>query len=135
MALIYWMPDFNTGIEIIDQQHHLLVDIINELHQAHSEGRDQQILFKLLGKLGMYATSHFAREEHFFEVHGYPDLEEHLQEHNYFEDMLFQFEDEYKAGKQDLTFNVLMFLSDWLVNHINGSDQQYVPFLKSKGVT
>ena len=134
MALIYWMPEFNTGIEIIDQQHRLLVDIINELGAAQDSGKDRQVIFKLLNKLGMFAASHFAREEHFFEVHGYPGMEDHLQEHDYFEDMIFQFEDEYKAGKQDLTPTVLSFLSDWLVNHINGSDQEYVPFLKSRGV-
>ena len=135
MALIYWMPNFNTNIDIIDQQHRMLVDLVNELSEAHEAGKDRNILLKLIEKLGIYAATHFAREEDYFETHGYPNTDEHLQEHDYFEDMLFQFEDEFKAGKQDLTFNVLMFLSDWLVNHINGSDQEYVPFLKGKGVS
>ncbi len=135
MALIYWMPQFNTNIEIIDQQHRLLVDLINELSDAHESGKDRQVLLKLLGKIGMFASSHFAREEHYFEVHGYPDMDDHLQEHDYFEDMLFQFEDEFKAGKQDLSSTVLTFLSDWLVSHINGSDKDYVPFLTSRGVS
>ncbi|MEE4242492.1 MAG: bacteriohemerythrin [Desulfopila sp.] len=134
MALIYWMPEFNTNIAILDQQHRLLVDLINELHQAFEADKDRQILIKLIDKIGMFAASHFAREEHLFELHGYPHAEEHLQEHDYFEDMLFQFEDEFKAGKQNLTLNVLTFLSDWLVNHINGSDKQYVAFLKKRGV-
>ena len=29
---------------------------------------------------------------------------------------------------------VLFFLSDWLKNHILGTDKAYVPYLKSKGV-
>lgn len=130
MALIYWMPSFNTEIDIIDQQHRLLVDLVNELSEAHEAGKDRQVLLKLIEKLGIYAATHFAREEDYFETYGYPNTDEHLQEHDYFEDMLYQFEDEFKAGKQDLTFNVLMFLSDWLVNHINGSDKEYVPFLQ-----
>ena len=135
MALIYWMPEYNTGIEIIDQQHHILVDLINELYKAEEKGADNQELLKILNKVGMYATSHFAREEHLFELHGYPETEEHIQEHNYFEDMLFQFEDECKAGRQDLTGNAIAFLSDWLVNHLNGTDKEYVPYLKAKGVS
>jgi hemerythrin-like metal-binding protein len=135
MALIYWMPEYNTGIEVIDQQHHILVDLINELYQAQENGAGNKELLKILGKVGMYATSHFAREENLFEVHNYPEAEEHIQEHNYFEDMLFQFEDECKAGRQDLTENAISFLSDWLVNHLNGTDKEYVPYLKSRGVS
>lgn len=135
MALIYWMPKYNTGIEIIDQQHRLLVDLINELQKNQENGNDRQTSLKIIKKIQMYAASHFAREEHLFEIHGYPGTDEHLQEHDYFEDMLVQFEDEFKAGRQDLTGSAIEFFSDWLVNHINGSDQEYVPFLKGKGVS
>jgi hemerythrin-like metal-binding protein len=134
MALIYWMPQYNTNIAIIDQQHHILVELINELNEAHESGKDRQVLLKIIGKIGMFAASHFGREEHLFEVHAYPDMEEHLQEHAYFEDMLYQFEDEYKAGKQELTSTVLTFLSDWLVNHISVNDRDYVSFMISRGV-
>lgn len=135
MALIYWLPKYNTGIEIIDQQHRLLVDLVNELQKNQDNGNDRQKSLKIINKIQMYAASHFAREEHLFEVHGYPDADEHLQEHDYFEDMLIQFEDEFKAGRQDLNTTTLDFFSDWLVNHIHGSDQAYVPFLKTKGVS
>lgn len=134
MSLIYWMPEYNTDIEIIDQQHRLLVNLINDLHDAYENGNDRSVLLKILGKIGIFAATHFAREEHLFEVHGYPHTEEHLEEHDYFEDMLFQFEDQYKLGNQDMNSTAISFLSDWLVNHINGTDQDYVPFLKSKGV-
>jgi len=135
MALIYWMPDYNTGIEIIDKQHRLLVDLINELHDAHGNGSDHRTLLRILNKIGVFAASHFAREEHLFDTHGYPDTDDHLEEHTYFEDMLFQFEDECKAGNQEITASVLSFFSEWLVSHINGSDKQYVSFLKARGVS
>jgi len=135
MAIIYWLPEFNTDIEIIDQQHQLLVDLINQLYEAHATGKDQATLLKLINKVGMFAATHFAREEDYFEIYGYPDMDDHLQEHDYFEDMLNQFEDEFKSGKQQLTNNVIMFLSEWLIKHINGSDQAYVTFLRSRGVT
>ncbi|MDJ0622196.1 MAG: bacteriohemerythrin [Desulfocapsaceae bacterium] len=135
MALIYWMPKYNTGIEIIDQQHRLLADLVNELQKNQENGNDRQKSIKIINKIQMYAASHFAREEHLFDVHGYPDMDDHLQEHDYFEDMLVQFEDAFKAGRQDLNDSTLDFFSDWLINHINGSDQEYVPFLKGKGVS
>ncbi len=135
MALIKWSPNFVTGIDIIDQQHRMLVDLMNELSEAHEAGKDRQLLVDLIKKLGVYAATHFAQEEEIFKANGYPKLQEHIQEHDHFEEMLEKFKDEFKAGKQDLTFNILIFLSDWLVNHINGSDKDYISFLKSKSTT
>jgi hemerythrin len=133
MALLEWQPTFNLDIEIIDQQHQMLVKLINELYIAFSLGNDRQILGKLLNKLGVYAAMHFAREENFFEIYAYPETDEHLQEHDDFEDTIYQFEDEFNSGKQDLSISILNYLSDWLVKHINGSDREYAPFLKAKG--
>lgn len=134
MALLEWQPEFNLGIDVIDEQHQMLIKLINELYIAFSFGKDREILEKLLNKLGVYAAMHFAREEHYFEIHAYPETEEHLQEHDDFEDTLYQFEDEFSAGKQDLSVSILNYLNDWLVKHIKGSDREYAPFLKAKGV-
>jgi hemerythrin len=134
MTLITWQPQFNLNINIIDQQHQMLVAMINDLYEAFSSGKDRQILAKLINKLGVYAAMHFAREEHYFEVLSYPDSEGHLQEHSSFDEKVCLFEDDFNSGKQDLTINVLKFLSDWLVNHINGSDRKYAPFLKERGI-
>lgn len=132
MALIYWMPEYNTGIDIIDKQHRMLVDIINSLSDAHEAGKDKEELLKILEKLAIYAATHFAREEDLLSKFKYPDMDEHLAEHDDFEDTLYQFENKFKAGENDLTFNVLLFLSDWLINHISKTDQDFVSFLKVK---
>jgi hemerythrin len=134
MALITWQPQFNLNLGVIDQQHQMLVEMINDLYIAFSLGKDRQILADLLSKLGVYAAMHFAREEHYFEVFGYPDSEEHVQEHGSFDDKVLLFEENFKKGKQDLTIEVLKYLSDWLITHIKGSDRKYVPFLKERGV-
>lgn len=134
MILVHWQPGYNTGIEVIDQQHRLLVDLINELYQASNNGTDRQILSKMINKLGVFAATHFGREEYYFDLHSYPDKDAHLKEHDYFEDKLLEFEDDFNAGKQNVTEKVLSFLSDWLVSHISNSDKSYVPFLKERGV-
>ena len=134
MALITWQPKFDLNIKVIDEQHQMLVVMINDLYEAFSSKKDRQILAHLINRLGVYAAMHFAREEHYFEVLSYPGSEEHIQEHSSFDDKVLEFEEDFNLGKQDLTIDVLKFLSDWLVNHINGSDRKYAPFLKARGI-
>ena len=34
MALLVWQDDLNTGIEVIDQQHRRIVEMLNHLYNA-----------------------------------------------------------------------------------------------------
>ncbi len=131
MALITWQPGFETKIEIIDQQHKLLVDLINELFEAFTTNQEQDVIAGLFNKLGVYAAMHFAREEHYFERFNYPGIEDHLREHDHFEDMISRFEEEYLKGKEDMSISIFLFLSEWLVSHINESDKKYVSYLSA----
>lgn len=135
MSLIYWLPEFDIKIGIIDQQHKLLVELINELYDELTRTKDRAAISKTLNKLGIYTATHFAREEDFLEKYDYPELDEHIQEHEYFEDMLNQYESEFNSGKQELTANILNFLGDWLIKHINGTDKKYSTFLRTRGVS
>ena len=135
MALLYWLPDFDTNIAIIDQQHRHLVKLINQLHENLNTGSDRKTLLKILNNIDIYAATHFAREEDLFDTYDYSEIDEHIQEHEYFEDTINQFTKEFKAGKQELTNSVISFLGDWLLKHINGTDQKYATFLRSRGVS
>jgi hemerythrin len=44
------------------------------------------------------------------------------------------FKQRFAAGDATVAMELMDFLKDWLVNHINGTDRKYVPFLKGKGV-
>ncbi len=135
MELIKWKPDYNINIEIIDKQHQMLVSMINELYVAMSTGKDRADLEKLISRLSVYAAMHFAREEHYFNIFRYPETELHEKQHNDFETAVQQFERDFKEGKQELSIEIINFLVDWLVGHINGSDKKYMPFLVAKGIT
>jgi len=38
------------------------------------------------------------------------------------------------SGTAMISMEVMDFLKDWLVNHIQGTDKIYGPFFKSKGI-
>ena len=134
MPLIEWQASFNLNVSELDQQHQVLVNVINELHDAMHAGRDNDVLGSMLSKIGSFAAMHFAKEENYFDTFGYPEREKHKQEHIDFEHKLSDFEDDFRAGRADLSHQVMSFLSNWLVAHIKGSDKAYAPFLNARGI-
>ncbi len=134
MSLLEWDSSFSVNVELIDEQHKMLVQMINNLYHAMQWGKGNEELSKLINQMSVYAAMHFAREEHYFDTLGYPEAEEHKKEHLYFENQVAQFEQDFNAGKQDVTQDILDFLSRWLVNHIKGSDKKFGPFLNENGV-
>lgn len=134
MTLIQWQDSYNVGIDIIDKQHQMLVNLTNELYEAMNTVTEKENLGKFINRLTNYAAIHFAREEHYFELFGYPGTDRHIDQHNDFEKKIIAFEDDFNSGKQTLSIDVIRFVGDWLVNHIKGSDKGYAGFLKERGV-
>ncbi len=134
MGFVDWKQEYNLDIGIIDKQHQMLVTMINELHAAMTGGRDRAALEKIIGRLSVYAAMHFAREEHYFHISGYVEASDHEKQHSDFEATIGKFENDFKEGRQDLTIEIINFLVDWLIGHINGSDRKYAPFLVANGI-
>ena len=134
MRLIQWQPSFSVGVKMIDEQHQLLVNMINDLYTAMQTESERPVLEKMIGRLAVYAAMHFAREEQYFNRFAYPQTEAHIKAHDDFEDQVYQFEQAFKASTQDLSMAVMNFLSSWLVAHITKTDRHFGPFLNARGI-
>ena len=131
---IEWKPEYSVGIESIDQQHRKLVGLINSLQTAVDYSTGEEFERQALEELVDYTRTHFKYEEGLMEQHGFPDFEAHRAEH---ERMIAKVNDVMEAYRQDqdnAMKNAITFLKSWLINHINGTDQQYSEFLIDKGV-
>jgi hemerythrin-like metal-binding protein len=133
MAYIDWKPEFSVGITSIDNQHRKLVDMINQLFAAMSEGKGQTALEKVLADLAVYCSVHFGTEEKLFIQYGYPETAEHKAIHQKLTTRVAQLQKDVKSGKEHMTLGVANFLKDWLVKHIQQTDKRYSEFLISKG--
>jgi hemerythrin-like metal-binding protein len=80
-------------------------------------------------------VQHFAHEEQFFRMHGYPGAAAHQAEHLKLTDQAKALKQQFETDQTRVTLDTLKFLRDWLNNHIIGSDKQYMEFLLAKGVT
>ncbi len=130
MPLIAWNDTLSVGVPEYDEQHKVLVGLINELHEAMSKGRGREVTGQVLTKLASYTDRHFADEERRMQAANYPDFAAHRAKH---QDLMRQVRERkasFDAGKGVLTAELLGFLSTWLSTHIKGEDKKYAPFLK-----
>ncbi|MFW5489609.1 MAG: bacteriohemerythrin [Desulfovibrio sp.] len=132
--LITWTDSLSVNIRSIDAQHKRLVDLINELHAAMRQRKSDRVLLDVVERLKDYTVTHFQAEERYFDKYGYPATEAHKKQHTIFVQQVADFEAELKAGTAKVTMDIMRFLKDWLVNHIQGTDQKYSKFLNGKGL-
>ena len=108
--LFHWSDDFNVDIQEVDEQHKVLVDLLNQLHHAIMERRGKAASREILDQLADYTRTHFLLEESLMRVLHYPGLEIHKQQH------------------ERLPLNCYTFLKMWLIQHINESDKRFGDF-------
>ncbi|MEA1050108.1 bacteriohemerythrin [Lamprobacter modestohalophilus] len=134
MPLLQWNDSLSVRIDSIDAEHKKLIAMINALHDAMRQQRSKAVQQRVINGLVSYTRIHFVNEERFFDQHGYPNAPAHKQEHAKFIFKVKAFQDDFERGKLTLSLDIMNFLSDWLSDHIKGSDQRYSDYLAAKGV-
>jgi hemerythrin len=134
MGFIKWTSKYAVNIVEIDSQHQKLIDLINTLYDAMSVGKGKDVLGKVLSELADYTTYHFATEDRLFQEYGYPGREQHRKEHDDLTAKTKALKQAFDTGNKKLAIDVMLFLSNWLNDHIMEEDMKYAPFLISKGV-
>ena len=129
-----WRTEYSVDIGSIDAQHRMLFAIADELYTAMTAGQSRTVLDRILYRLVQYTKVHFAHEERLMQLHGYPEFQKHKGEHDALTTKVLTFQRDFQAGKVSMSVQLLQFLRGWLVEHIQGSDHRYTPFLKSKAV-
>lgn len=135
MNLIEWNDNFSVNIADIDNQHKNLINLINELYNAMSKGKSKEIMEEIINKMINYANYHFTTEEDLMTKYGFSDYANHKKEHVNFIEKVQKFNEDYKRGNVFVSIDVLNFLSNWLKNHILGTDKKYSAFFNEKGVS
>jgi hemerythrin len=130
-----WSPALSVKIQQFDDQHIKLVNMVNELHDAMKEGKGSEVLGRILNGLISYTSSHFTDEEQLMALHAYHETAAHKVEHEKLVRQVLELQSNFMAGKAILTLDVMMFLKEWLMKHIQGDDKRYGVYLNSKGVT
>ena len=116
----------------MDSEHQRLIDIINKLYSAMRSGRSKDAIGSILDELADYTKTHFADEERLMKESGYEGFDEQKRAHEALISTVIETQRKYRSGTA-LGQEVMNFLKDWLVNHIQGMDKRYGPAMNKKG--
>ena len=130
MPHIDWTPELEIGIDVIDGQHHRIVDYINELGEV-ADDRDRQTVGRVIGDLIDYTFSHFAFEEALMEEAGYDSLAIHQNTHEAFRRRIDDFKQRFDGG-EDVAQPLATLLKTWLIEHIMSDDVSYAGLVREK---
>jgi len=134
MPLFVWKDQYSVKVKDMDDQHIVLINLINDLHEAMKEGKGKQIQGKILDELIKYTKVHFSAEEELMQQNNYPGINEQKKQHEIFVSKMKGFLADHQGNKVMLSLEIMTFLRDWLLNHILKIDQKYSDFFNQKGI-
>ncbi|WP_354623111.1 GGDEF domain-containing protein [Psychromonas sp. MME2] len=121
-----WGQYFETGLDEVDEQHHHLVNLINQFGRLLSENQVHiDDVDRLYHQLSDYAVYHFHKEEKLMaEIHVDPrHLSSHIDVHRGFLEEVSSIYSSISIDDLDQAKSFFKFLTHWLVYHILGKDQ------------
>ena len=134
MSMVEWDDAYSVDIQEIDEQHKCLIAIMNELYTALANKSNRDLIADVLNKLVEYTKVHFAVEETLMRVFHYEDYEAHKAIHDRIVSKVLEYQGQFQAGDDKVGMELLMFLKDWLFDHINKVDKSYTKTFHKAGV-
>jgi hemerythrin len=135
MAKITWDDSLSVNVDLIDDQHKMLLSRLNDMAEAVEQKRGIEKISKTLNFMIEYTDFHFSTEEKHMTEHNYPGKEFHQKQHNEFTNVLNNLVQDFEedGATQLLADSIDTFLVNWLLTHIKGSDVAFGKFLIENG--
>lgn len=114
-----WRDDLNTGIGLIDNQHKIIFDLINDLGNASEAMADRKVIDTLFDVIENYVFRHFEAEEELIAPHA--GAQEHALEHYTLVKEFKKLRLSYR-NRSGAETSVHSFLEEWFVRHIREAD-------------
>lgn len=127
---ITWSDDLETGIAIIDEQHHRLFETIGKLDKFKD---NENVFYDILINLMNYMTIHFKTEQDFMLNTNYSDLKHHKNCHDEFVNEFKKFLDKVSPNMllMDIAPEVIKYAEEWITGHYANEDLKMAKYLRS----
>ena len=134
MSLLTWNHACSVDVRAMDDQHGILMDTVNELRLALVRGGGREQVGELLDRLIEFTRMHFWSEEQLMEQTAFPGLQQHRAEHRRMLAQMLQSAHCLQHGQEVAMRAMLCALRDGYIEHIEGLDREYGPWLNQRGV-
>ena len=132
MEKICWKEEYSVGVGKFDHQHQHLFEITNKIIEHSGTSEDSGLVSETLTEMINYAREHFTAEEVLMQEYGYPEIESHKEQHDYFIDTTAELAVSFMDNRNTTAGEIAEFLKLWLTLHILRCDMKYKEFFKAK---
>lgn len=133
-VLARYTEEYSVKVNNMDNQHKRIFDYINQVHTELKLKSPIDSLIPIMQDLLAFTTKHFADEQILMKKINYQELPKQLSEHTALLSQVSEYIDKMKSGENFDMIGVLVFLKEWLFNHIIVQDQKYSIPMNKNGI-
>lgn len=124
------------GLKTIDKEHEKWIALANRLYSVVMQQNDttQKQFEDLLREFEEYTQFHFDNEEFYLKKFNFEETQDHTDRHSIFFSQFNQYRQELTIEEFETVYNLLMYVRNWLIDHINKEDRKFVELLKANNI-
>ena len=129
MRELAWDDTLSVDVDEIDDDHRILISIVNSLNRAIAEDESPNFVAAILDELVNYTVYHFSHEERLMLQYDYEGYGEHREEHVGLIGSAKKLRENILHQEGPVVDEELEFLEGWLTEHILSDDKALGSFL------
>ncbi len=132
--MLEWDNKYSVKVSLIDEQHKKLFEIINKAVVLKKDSNNPRDIIKILNDMTKFAQEHFETEETYMKECNYPEYQDHKEEHMDFSTRTIAYLKEVIKSNYRIANEILEYIKQWLVDHIQSTDKKYIDCFKRNGL-
>lgn len=132
MPQLEWPHELDTGVPMLDSQHHALHLLCHKLAVAYRENLHHDVVVGICLELKKFADFHFLCEENLMRGIDYPAREDHAGTHAR---LIFELDlwAQRVYARRDTPDALLTVLRRWIMKHVGEDDHRLAQYLEQSG--
>ena len=132
--MLEWDDKYSVNVSLIDEQHKKVFEIINKAVAAKQHSGNSEEILGILKDMTKFAQEHFKTEETYMIEFKYPEYQYHKEEHLDFSTRMLTYHDRVISNDYQIANEILEYLKQWWVNHIQETDKKYMDCFNRSGL-